>query len=97
MTWKCVISVPTEYVIEFATTLEQAQAGAENIRAKFPTLERLGHTFYPWIMQISGPSDLIDAFEKKAAAELQERLKAKAPVQLELPLGDPPNDTPPAA
>lgn len=81
MTWKCVIMVPHVHVIEYARDLETAQKGAESLRANYrevkgamadplPLKEGSGQdqmTYYPVIVEISGPSEPITEHAKAVA------------------------------
>ena len=91
MTWRTVIMVPHEYVIEYARDVPTAQAGAEAIRAKFPNVvSATGMTYYPKILECSGPPEIVEEYIKSVAP--------KTPPTPELTVDRPePPSEPPAA
>lgn len=84
--WKCVVLVPFEHTIEFARDIATAQTGAESVRQMYKNVISKDHTFYPMIAEISGPPEVIAEYAKTVAPP-----EPPPPVQLVLPLPEPPD------
>lgn len=89
MIWRCVILVPQEHVIEYARDVPTAQAGAEAIRARSPTVKSGSHVYYPSVAEISGPPIPIEAYA--------DMVRPKEPAVPELTLKPEPPSGPSAA
>lgn len=90
MTWRCVVMVPHEYVIDYARDVPTAQAGAESIRSKFQNVVVGEETYYPKIMGVYGPKIPIEVYA--------DQVGPKKPPTPQLTVDrEPPNDQPPAA
>jgi hypothetical protein len=88
--WKVIIAVPQVFDIDFARDVETAQRGAESVRSRFRNVDAAGQLFYPMILAVTGPPEVIEEYRQRVEP------KELEPVQLRLPL-DEPDDHPPAA
>ena len=80
--WRCIISIPVEFDIDYATDLRTARLGADNLRKQQPRIideQATGGAYEPKIMSIIGPKEQIEAWASKRREELAVAAKPSGP------------------